>query len=99
MRRAAAVHLVAAHSLTVLHRNSTCTLLHDHDESDSCQRQDSKGDEVPYPPLALELNAEAAWDLRHDTREDDQRQTVADTLLGNQVAEPDGEHRSGGLCR
>ena len=44
-------------------------------------------------------NAQAARNLRDDTRENDQRKAVADTLLGDQIAEPDREHRPGGHRR
>ncbi len=95
MRRTAAILLPTTHASAVLHFDTPHTVFHRYDEYHRKEGQNGKGDKVEACPLVLAQQTEAARHLRHDPCENDQRQAIADALLGNQVAEPDGEHRSG----
>src|SRR5262249_30044624 len=92
VRRAPTILLAPAHPFAILNRDTTRALLDqdDHYYGNECYRRE--GQDVKDDPLVLEQDAQATRHLRHDPRENDQREAVTNALFGDEIAEPDGEH-------
>src|SRR5207244_2681984 len=95
----APVDSVAAHPFSVLYRHPPLSLLHQHDP-DNCQKPNrQEGDNPNHLLGAAQLRTsdslvDKLWQARYDPREDNHRDTIADTALLDLLAQPDQQHRS-----
>ena len=85
----AAVHLAADHALGVLHWNAALRVGHEHDEHDNGQADDDHQQRGNNAAAALLEQVVQRPDQRraagNDAREQDDRDTVADAVLGDVV--------------
>ena len=99
MRRLSAVHFASDDSLGVLHGDPSLTLLDQDDAHDDHDGKDDEQDDRHEADLACsELGdrvADAGGQSCDDAGEDQQRDTVADTILIDLLAEP---HQECGTC-
>ena len=96
MRGLALEHAVADLAFRILDQKAPLRALHEHDEGDDGDRhhqhdQDQAGRERALP-AELERAGDGRRKLCNDARHDDQRGAVADTALGDLLAEPHQEH-------
>ena len=84
-----------AHPLAVLHRNAPLPFLHDHDDRDGQDRDQDEDEQLQDAALDRRVD-DVRGHGRDDAAEDDDRDTVADALLGDDLAQPHGDHRAGG---
>ena len=99
MRALAAYHYQAvaahgAHTLAVLHRDAPLPFLHDDDQrhrqhGHEHERQQFNEAALHGSPLDIRRHG------RNDPAKDDDRDTVADAFLGDELTQPHGEHRAG----
>ena len=82
------------HALGILHRDTPLCLLHEDDRRDD-QRRDDSQDHDQNDLVGLQLRPDQAGQARDDAGEDNDRDAVADPVFGDQLAEPDQEHRPG----
>ena len=96
MRGLAAIDLVAALLLGVLHDHAAMGAFHEDDEGDDADRQHEQpdADEGRGRPLlhAFEQMAGRRGQIGDDAREDDQRGAVADAACGDLFAQPHQEN-------
>ena len=93
-------HAIADLALGILNQQPALRPLHEHDEGDhrDCHHQDQ--DDQPGRERALATEFEGTDDrggqFRHDAREDDQRDAVADAARGDLLAQPHQKHGAAG---
>ena len=93
--RAARSHLAADHTLRVLDRDPALAFLDEDDRDDDAEddeRQQHDEDLIGVVPPGLD----ARQDAGDDRGEDQQRDAVADAALGDQLAHPHEQGRTGG---
>jgi len=86
-------HHLASHDLArVLHRDATFGLLHEHHAGDGDDQQCQVEDQAEHIGLPLaderELLSQRVGEGRHDPGVDDERDAVADPVLGDLLTEP-----------
>ncbi len=96
----AAVLPVAADPLGMVNRNPALALVDVDDADDRDQRDQDEDDRTDRGCRRANRRSPdwpiAARQARDDATEDDDRDAVADAVLGDQLADPDQQHRSGG---
>src|SRR6476469_383054 len=92
--RRAAVHPPADHPLGVLHGDAALGLLNEDDRGDDEDAEDQDAEEGA-PALVLLDAPERGREAGRDRGEDHQRHAVADTLVGDELAEPHDEAGAG----
>ena len=91
-----AVLAVAPDALGVVHRDPALALVHVDDGQDDPQPDDGQQGQPDPVAAGDELLGDERGEAGHDPGEDDQGDAVADALLGDQLAQPDQEHRPRG---
>src|SRR3954451_7884172 len=91
--RRSAVHPPADHPFRVLHRDAALTLFHEDDRRDDHEAQHQHDDEG-RDALGLKDLAALAGEARGDRREDQQRHSVADASVGDELTEPRDDRRA-----
>ncbi len=99
MRTLCRVHLASLLAPRVVHGNASLRALHEDHEYNRCYAADEHQDRRSRRHLAVTDQLGRARNrsrhARHDTGENDHRDTVADTALGNLFTQPHQEHRPG----
>ncbi len=98
MRALRRIHLAALLAPRVVHGDASLRALHEDHEHDGGNAADQHQDGGCRRHLAVTHQLRRARDrsghARNDSRENDHRDAVADTALGNLLTEPHQEHRS-----
>src|SRR5690606_34409813 len=91
--------LAALLTLGVVHRDTTLATLDEHHETDdrnSQEADDQQGEDIDVAlPGGLERLADGRGQAGHDAGEDQHRDAVADTALGDLLTQPHHEHGTG----
>ena len=100
VRRLPLEHAVADLAFGILDQQAALRALHEHDEGDDHDRHHQHGQDQAGGQGALTAELESTGDrrrqLRHDARQDDQRDAVADAARRHLLAEPHQEHGATG---
>ena len=80
----------------ILDRHPALGFCEEHDEIDDAEANDDQHAKLEHLIAKQPHLAEDRRQSSHDAAEDDQRDTVADALLGNELAKPREEERARG---